>query len=120
MGRMVAEGLFFPSSLLPGPNVRIEAVDDSHFTVWMSLHGEEVSVTVTVDGEGRMKEYVLPRWGNLTEDGSYRYIPYGGIVLEERTFGGYTIPSRASGGWWWGTERYLEVIHLVVDSAWYG
>jgi hypothetical protein len=33
------------------------------------------------------------------------------------TFGGYTIPSRMAGGWWYGTVQYLEVIRLRVNWA---
>ena len=73
-----------------------------------------------MDGDGRLtSDSVLQRWGNLTEDGSYRYIPYGGVVEEERTFGGYTIPTRLTGGWWYGTDQYVEVIKLRVDSVEY-
>ncbi|MEX0822043.1 MAG: hypothetical protein WD021_07845 [Rhodothermales bacterium] len=34
--------------------------------------------------------------------------PYGFEVEEERTFGGYTIPSRIRGGWWYGTDRFRD------------
>ncbi len=117
LGRVVVESMFMPSSLLPGPHVQIDGVNESHFEVTVGLYGEKSTITLTVDQEGRVREYVIGRWGNLTDDGSYRYIPYGGIVEEERTFGGYTIPSRAVVGWWYGTEQYLEVIRLRVDEA---
>jgi hypothetical protein len=119
VGRVVAEGVFFPTILLPGPNVRIEGVDDSRFTVTLEMQGESAFLTLRVDQEGRVVESVVQRWGNLTDDGSYRYIPYGGPVEAEGTFGGYTIPTRAKAGWWYGTDQYLEVIHLTVESARY-
>jgi hypothetical protein len=117
---MVAEGMFMPSILLPGPHVKIEGVDASRFQVTLEMHGETASYTIAVDQEGRVtKESVLQRWGNLTDDGSFQYIPYGGEVEEERTFGGYTIPTRVRGGWWYGTDKYFEVLHLQIDSIRY-
>ena len=45
------------------------------------------------------------RHGNVGVD-SWQPIPYGVEVLADATFGGYTIPTRLRGGWWYGTERY--------------
>jgi hypothetical protein len=117
LGRLLAEGGFMPSSLLPGPHVSIEGVDDSTFKATINLHGEATSVAITVDRDGKVTESVMQRWGNVTDDGSYRFIPYGGVVEEEQTFGGYTIPTRTRGGWWYGTDQYMEVLHLKVDSV---
>ncbi len=120
LGGMLAEGVFIPSSLLPGPHVQIQGVDDSRFTVTLEMQGKQASYTIAVDAEGRPTEQsVLQRWGNITDDGSYRFIPYGAVVEEEGTFGGYTIPTRVRGGWWYGTDRYLEVLHLKVDDVRY-
>jgi hypothetical protein len=117
LGRLLIEGAGLPSAFLPGPHVRVDGVDDSHFTVTMSLHGETSPITLTVDPDGRLVEVAMQRWGNLTEDGSYQYIPYGIRATEERAFGGYTIPTRLAGGWWYGADNYLEVIRLNVDWA---
>ncbi len=117
LGRLLIESAVLPSSLLPSPNVKIEGIDHFHFRATMSLHGETTPITLTVDEDGRLKEIVMQRWGNQTEDGSFRYIPYGATVLEERTFGGYTIPSRLAVGWWYGTDRYEEVVRANVEWA---
>lgn len=117
LGRFVAESPALPPALLPGPHVQIDGIDESHFRATVRLHGETTPLTLRVDQAGQLEEIVLPRWGNLTPDGSYGYIPYGATALEERTFGAYTIPSRMAGGWWYGTEQYLEVVRLSVDWA---
>jgi hypothetical protein len=120
LGRLLIEGIIMPSFLLPGPHVRITGVDASRFQITLEVGGEEASYILAVDEEGRLtKESVLQRWGNVTDDGSFRHIPYGGTIEEERTFGGYTIPTRIEGGWWYGTERYFEVLHLKLDSIRY-
>ncbi len=117
LARLQMESMALPSALLPGPNVRIEEVDANRFRALMTLHGETTPLTLAVDQAGRVTEFALPRWGDLTDDGSFRYIPYGGFTDEERSFGGYTIPSRLRAGWWFGTDQYLEVIKLRLDWA---
>jgi hypothetical protein len=105
--------------MLPAKNVRIEGVDDSRFTATVDLHGLSTPLTFNVDQEGRLKDLVLQRWGNLTHDHSFQEIPYGIVAEEERTFGGHTIPSKLRGGWWYGTDRYDDVIRLTMDSVEY-
>jgi hypothetical protein len=117
LARFVAESPVLPPALLPGPHVQIDGIDESHFRATVSLHGETTPITLRVGQEGQLEETVLQRWGNLTPDGSYGYIPYGATALEEHTFGAYTIPTRMAGGWWYGTEQYLEVVRLSVDWA---
>lgn len=117
LGRLVVENISLPGALLPSKNVQIEGVDRNHFRAMVSLHGETTPITLTVDEEGRVGEFTMQRWGNQTEDGSYRYVPYGGTIDEERVFEGYTVPSRLAIGWWYGTERYEDVIRLEVDWA---
>lgn len=117
LARLIIEGVALPSALLPGPNVQIAGIDASRFTVTTHLHGETTPITLTVGPDGRPTEVTMQRWGNLTADGTYQLIPYGMKITEERTFDGYTIPSQFAGGWWYGTERYIEAVRLTVDSA---
>jgi hypothetical protein len=35
----------------------------------------------------------------------FALIPFGGHPDQERRVGGYTIPTQAGVGWWYGTER---------------
>ena len=118
-GPLLLEGVALPSMFLPGPNTRIESVDDSRFTVTITLDGEETPITLTVDEDGRLQSMEMQRWGNVTADGSFRYIPYGGTVADEWLVDGYTIPSTLSAGWWYGTDDYLEVVRIKVDSVRY-
>jgi hypothetical protein len=115
LARLLMEGALLPTSVLPAPNVRIEGVDESRFTATVDLHGQSTPLTFNVDEEGRLKDLTLPRWGNLTPDRSFRYIPYGIVAEEERTVDGYTIPAKIRAGWWYGTEQYDDVIRLTMD-----
>ncbi|MGI5836597.1 MAG: DUF6544 family protein [Chloroflexota bacterium] len=117
LGRLVVENISIPGAFLPSDNVQIEGIDQDRFQVTVSLQGETIPITITVDEEGRAKEFTMQRWGDQTDDGSYRYIPYGGTISGEQTFEGYTIPSKLAIGWWYGTERYEEAIRFEVDWA---
>lgn len=117
VGRLLIEGFAMPSSLLPGEGVSITGIDNNRFNVTIEHRGEATVLTLAVDDAGRLLTIEMPRWGNITPDGSFRYIPYGGAVASERTFSGYTIPGDASVGWWFGTPEYREVIRLKVDHA---
>jgi hypothetical protein len=117
LARLIIEGVALPSALLPGPDIQITGIDSSRFTVTTHLHGETTPITLTVDPDGRLNEVTMQRWGNLTADDTYQFIPYGMQIAEERTLGGYTIPSQFTGGWWYGTEKYNESVRLTVDWA---
>lgn len=43
---------------------------------------------------GRRETFEYSRWGDRDNQG-FRLVSFGGIVEEERTFGGYTIPTRS-------------------------
>jgi hypothetical protein len=63
----------------------------------------------------------MSRWGN--PDGSaFRNANFGGIVEQEGSFGGYTIPIRMRVGWHFGTDKFEsggEFFRVVIDEAVY-
>ena len=111
--------MLVPSSLLPREHVRWEAVEDERATVQLTLNGEPIAMTLSIDPEGRLRQASLMRWGNQTESGQYEYIPFGVTLEEERAFGGFTIPTRLRAGWWFGTERYAEFFQARIEKAVY-
>jgi len=117
-GRAQYELFWLPSAFAPGPGVSWEAVDGERARVTVSLDGEDLTLTLRIDAEGRLREVVASRWGSTgTEGRGFMHIPFGMEVDEEKGFDGYTIPSHLRGGWWYGTDRYIESIHLRVDQA---
>jgi hypothetical protein len=49
-------------------------------------------------------------------------VSFGGLVEEEASFAGYTIPSRLRVGWYFGTDRFEpdgEFFRVTVDEARY-
>lgn len=57
--------------------------------------------------------------GNPAGGKGWAEVPFGGTVSEERTFGGMTIPSRMTVGWFYRTERAArgEFFRLNITSA---
>jgi hypothetical protein len=117
LGRLAIEALWVPSCLLPQRGARWEAVDDVSAKVIRVVHGEQFQLTLSFDAEGRLVHAVVPRWGDLREKGRFEFIPLGGQSHEERTFAGYTIPSKLGAGWWFGEDRYFEFFRVTIESA---
>lgn len=117
IGRLAGELVLLPSALLPQRGVSWKAIDENTIQASLKIDGEPATLTLSIDPDGRLLKLSLPRWGDHTEDGSYTYIPFGGEYQEERTFGGFTIPSGISAGWWFGSERYLEFFRAKIERA---
>lgn len=70
--------------------------------------GEDTETADLRTGEdGQLREVVVNRWGNPGNEPFHR-CPFGVSVETETDFGGVTIPSRFTAGWWWGTDRQAE------------
>jgi hypothetical protein len=79
-----------------------------------------VPLTLTIDGDGALKELILPRWGN-PGGGPYAEIPFGMRVEGERTSDGLTIPCRGRVGWWYGSERWArDFFRFALDDVTFG
>ncbi len=117
IGRFVGEFFWLPSALLPQRNVTWKVIDETTIQASLKIDGEPIMLTLLIDLEGKLLKLSLPRWGEHTEDGSYTHIPFGGEFQEEHTFGGFTIPSQISAGWWFGTERYSEFFRAKIERA---
>ncbi len=116
--RLAIESVWVPSALLPQAGVDWEAVDDEHARAVVTIDGDCVALTLTVSSEGKLTEITMERHGDVGVEW-WGPIPYGFAVEEERTFEGYTIPTRVRGGWWYGTERYDVAdasLFRVVDA----
>ncbi|NDJ22037.1 hypothetical protein GS682_10385 [Nostoc sp. B(2019)] len=117
IGRFAGEFFWLPSALLPQRDVTWKAIDEKTIQASLKVDGEPITLTLFTDFDGKPLKLSLPRWGEHKEDGSYIYIPFGGEFQEEYTFCGFTIPSRISAGWWFGTERYSEFFRAKIEQA---
>jgi hypothetical protein len=122
IGRLVGEYMWLPSAWLPQAGAAIEPIDADRFAVTTTVGGETTRITLAVDEHGRLTDGRFQRYGDETPDKHYQYIPFGGPYdpSAERTFGGYTIPTRVRAGWWYGTPHYRETFRIDVTSATYG
>jgi len=115
-----AESVWLPSALC-GRDTQWSSSDASHLIAYRTLRGEPTSLELTVDGSGRLETVRLSRWANPDGKG-FRYLPFGGEASDERTFGGYTIPTQLRIGYYLGTQRFEsdgEFFRVTVDDAMY-
>ena len=103
-GRLAAEAVWLPAALLPRSGAVWEQLGDDVARVERVIDGDSIALTLEIDGSGRLRRLSMERFGDVGVD-SWQPIPYGMEVVEERTFEGYTIPTRLIGGWWLGTPR---------------
>jgi len=74
-----------------------------------------------VNDGGTLTSVSMPRWGNPGSK-EFRYVECGGFVEEERTFQGYTIPTRMRIGWHFGSAKFEsegEFFRVTIDHAEY-
>lgn len=84
-----------------------ESAGPSSFVGRMLIDGHLESVTFHVGADGRLSEVRCSRWGNPLGHRYARY-PFGVICLKEARFGGITIPTVFTAGWFIGTGRWSE------------
>ncbi len=118
VGRVEGESVWLPS-LLCGEGVTWAAPDTDHVRVGLTMLGEPAELSLGIAGSGAVGSVRYRRWGN-PEGGAFHYGDFGGWAEEERTFGGYTIPTRLRIGWHFGTERFEsegEFFRVTIDHA---
>jgi hypothetical protein len=120
LGRMIGELMWLPSVFCDS-SVTWKAGDANQIQAQVSLQGETIPLTLTVNERGDLEKIQFPRWGNPDEQG-YRYVDFGGIIEERGTFQGYTIPTCLRGGWYFDGEDFQkdgEFFRATIDEAIY-
>ena len=115
-GRAAAEAMWAPASLLPGRGVRWHAENDEVIVATWDVPPERPEVRLRIDRDGAVRAITVMRWDS-GQHGVHGYIPCGGDVLAEHSFGDVTIPSRVSIGWWYGTPRYKPFFEATIIAA---
>ncbi len=114
-GRVIAEAaLWVPASLLPSSLVRWEEVDQTTARAIVTFAGFEQAVNITVAADGRPTRVVIPRWSNENPEKVFREQPFGGELSDFKAFGGYTLPTRVTGGNQFGTQDYFPFYRVSV------
>lgn len=119
-GRLAVESFWLPSALLPAAGARWEPVDERSARVRLPARLAELAVTLSVDPEGRLERAETTRWRTAGPGGEPGPVLFAIDRLgEERTFGGYTVPTRARAGWRLGSAEEEAFFFPVVRGAAY-
>jgi hypothetical protein len=117
-GRYVAEAVFWtPAALLPGEQVRWEAIDDSSARVILAHRGLEQAVDVTVDANGQPVKVVFQRWSNANPEKTFQLQPFGGYLSDYRAFSGFRLPTRVEAGNHFETDDYFAFFKASVADV---
>jgi hypothetical protein len=96
---------FAPASVLPHLGVSWRAESAELIVASWELPPERPQVRIRIDHAGAIRAVSAERW-DRKDTPDYQYIPCGGDIHAEGRFGDFTVPSRITVGWWYGTERY--------------
>ena len=108
VGRLAAETVVWLPQVLRSTNrAAWDHLSDESCRVSLTVHGEEFPILLTVDSSGQLCEVEMERWGN-PGGGDYSLIPFGATFDGWSQFGGVTIPSSGTVGWWWNTDRQAD------------
>ena len=117
-GRLAGESIFLPSALLPQSGAVWEAIDDSSALVRVEIGVEQLELTLTVDAKGRPLRLSFMRWNSDAANGAVGPLRFDvNELTEERTFDGYTIPTRLLAGWRLSSKDAFPFFFARIDSA---
>lgn len=118
VGRLLGEAIFLPSVLLPSAGACWEEIDKSRALVRLATEGEEVAMTLQVDGRGALQRATFLRWNGDPKNGPVGYLPFTSEAFgDEQTFAGYTIPTRFEAGWLLGEPEELRFFFGHIEHA---
>ncbi len=93
--------------------------ENGYCRVSLDRFGETAEITLGLDSNGSLKSVEMLRWGN-PDGGEYGYFKFGAVFDEERSFDGFTIPSRIQAGWYFGSAHFNSegaFFRAVIDAA---
>ncbi|GAA4385892.1 DUF6544 family protein [Hymenobacter koreensis] len=94
--RYLAEAVWFPSAYLQD-NVRLEAVSDDAFSATLTDAGQQVTVTLHVDAEGKLTKVTARRYRE--ENGRFSLANWMVQTLDYGEFAGLRVPTRLRVVW---------------------
>lgn len=115
--RAMMEAVWCPAMLLPQAGAVWRQTGRDQAEVAFPAHPDIAPLRLTLTPDGLIAEMVAMRWSDANADRRYRLQPFGGRVLESRSFGGVTIPVRMEMGNLWGTPDYAPFFLARVTAA---
>lgn len=111
-GRANIETIWLPS-LLGRKDVVWTSPEPLRAHASFTSYKESAEIDYMLDEGGALQSVSMPRWSNLNSP-MFGYIAFGAAVDEERTFQGYTIPTKVRVGW-----QGDEFFRATIDDAVY-
>lgn len=107
-GRVAAESVWLPGSLLPRFGVSWEADGEHGLVASYRMDGVPVELHLDLDDRALIRSLWFERWGDPDSTGSWGWHRFGGDFSAHRTFGSVTVPSAGRLGWHVGTPRWRD------------
>ena len=117
--RSTMEGVWVPASLLPRNGVVWEQAGPDRARIRVRRVTPEIVLEMKLASTGAVEEIIGERWSDANRDKEFRLQPFGGTVEGEKTFEGYTIPSRIKVGNHYPAPEYLPFFQAEVTKARY-
>ena len=115
----VESAMWLPASLLPENRVEWEQLGANEAKVTLRQYEPAIVLRIKLDAAGAVREVVGQRWSNANRDKVFRLQPFGGTILSEGTFQGFTIPTQVAVGNHYGTDYYLPFFQATISRATY-
>ena len=97
--RFLAEAVWYPVALLPGPTLRWSPIDSSRALATLTDHGISVSLEFRFADTGEVTGIYTPaRWG--TFGGGYEQRPWEGHFRNYERTNGFRVPTEGEVGWY--------------------
>lgn len=106
-GRFLGEALWLPTMFLQ-PTCHWDLDSADRPVAALETDGVGTRITLSIDEAGRPASASFPRWGATDGAGDFREATFGVHVDDERTFDGYTVPTRIRAGWHFGRDAFEE------------
>lgn len=113
--RAATEMCWSPATALH-PSVRWRELSADAAIAEVPVAGEVIECTLRFGPDGSLRSATAPRWAQLG-DGPWQWHTFGARVLEEGSFGGFTVPRRVVAGYGDDIAGEGAFIRLVVDDA---
>lgn len=113
--RYLAEGVWFPTALLPQSGVQWQALDDNSALATLNHSGVTVSVEFRFNEVGEITGiYSDGRFGRF--DGEYKIVPWEGHFRDYQVRGGLRIPLYGEVGWYEDGSLELVWKGYILDA----
>ena len=106
-GRLAVECVWLPSVLLShAASWRVDGA--ATLRVELPVGGRRTNLALKTGPSGQLESISSKRWGEVGDGQGFGLRDFGGLVEDELSDQGYTIPSRLRVGWHFGSHRFLS------------